>query len=345
MSNPDGTDLYKQAGVDVAAGDRLVDWLKEQAPVNPLGGEVVGSIGGFAGLFRPDFSQMKDPLLVSGTDGVGTKVLLACEAKQYDGLGQDLVAMCINDLYTIGATPLFFLDYFATGAIDEQAFKGVVSSIRHACVETRCALLGGETAEMPGLYSPGHFDLAGFVVGVVDREKMLGPHLVKGGDKIIGVASSGFHSNGYSLIRKWLDANPQMKQDATLIKNLLAPTTLYTELPNLVAEFGVAQIHAAANVTGGGLSGNLPRVLAEDTKAEVYWDKLRTPDWMGEFIEKSGSTRKDVEGTFNLGTGFVVVVSAGSEQAVINHFHSKGREAFEIGQITNHQGDPTLSYL
>ena len=240
---PRKVDPYQSAGVDVHKGDALVEWLQatKPSPSKKNGprtfGQAVAGIGGFAGLFRPDFGKMKDPLLIASTDGVGTKLLLGIKHKALNGLGHDLVAMCVKDLYTVGGTPLFFLDYFATGQLDTKQFKSVLASIKSACVYCNTPLLGGETAELPGLYEKGHFDLAGFVIGVVDGKKALGPERVKVGDKLYAIESSGFHSNGYSLVRSWLDKRKTPASPA-LIKKIMTPTRIYREIPGLVETLG-----------------------------------------------------------------------------------------------------------
>ena len=224
--------------------------------------------------------------------------MLGCEYDNVKGLGQDLVAMCVNDLYTMGARPLFFLDYYATGAIDENQFKDVVSGIKGALSACEAILIGGETAEMPGLYDKGHFDLAGFIVGCVDENKLLGPHRVENNDILYALESSGFHSNGYSLVRKWVSEN---KPTQEVIDKLLAPTKLYFEIPKLVETLGVDKIHSAANITGGGITGNLPRVMPKGSNCEINFDEIPTQKWVKDFIESNGAKLMDVETTFNLG--------------------------------------------
>lgn len=335
-------DLYKESGVDVAKGDRLVDWLQDSgaSTTNFPYGQLVNS-GGFAGLFRPQFGTMKDPLLVSGTDGVGTKVILGIEDHQTRGLGIDLVAMCVNDLYTLGARPLFFLDYFATSSLDETQFKEVLSGIRDGCALSQMALLGGETAEMPGLYKKGDFDLAGFVVGVVDGEQMLGAHRVVAGDKIYALPSNGFHSNGFSLVRKWLNECPSANDDRA---KLLTPTRIYHELPGIVDTLGTGVVHALANITGGGFSGNLPRVLPNDIVAEIEWERVETPSWMRTFIEDRGAKTADMEAVFNLGVGMMALIAADGAQDFEACAKAKGLGVYQIGQLTEGSGKPSLRF-
>ncbi|MFY7928903.1 MAG: phosphoribosylformylglycinamidine cyclo-ligase [Oligoflexus sp.] len=337
----EGKDFYKESGVDVAKGDALVDWLQNSGTPQSMG-SIVSGIGGFAGLFRPDFRGLEDPLLVSGTDGVGTKVLLGIEQGQLEGLGIDLVAMCVNDLYTVGARPLFFLDYYATGVLDEQQFKAVISGIRRGLSQCQTALLGGETAELPGLYAKGHLDLAGFVVGVVDGKRRLGPDLVRPGDQLIALESSGFHSNGYSLVRKWLSEKPVA---GDLMQKILEPTKIYSEVPALIEGLGWGKLHALANITGGGISGNLPRVLPEGVVAEIDPQSIPTQPWMKAFYETHGARFMDVEGVFNLGAGMIAVVEADASQTFLHLAKTLKLGAHVIGTIRAGHGEATVRYL
>lgn len=340
----DGTkNIYKDAGVDAAKGDALVDWLQSKKPpfVHPRGfGRVLDGIGGFAGLFALDWTRFKKPNLVASTDGVGTKLLLGIQEKVVGNLGQDLVAMCVNDLYTVGATPLFFLDYYATGALDEQQFKEILSSIKSSCAACSMALLGGETAEMPGLYEGGHFDLAGFVVGIVDEEARLGAHKVVQGDVLISLASSGLHSNGYSLIRKWLKEKPR----PDLIQKLMQPTKLYHEIPDLCLRFQNS-LHALANITGGGISGNLPRVIPENLSARISKHKIATPQWMNEFITSNNSSFEEVEEVFNLGIGMIAIVSQNDSEAFLVTSKELGLDPVTIGEIVPGKGPADVRYV
>lgn len=339
-----GLDLYKEAGVDVDKGDRLVDWLKESPESRDHRyGQVVSGIGGFSGLFRPNFGGMKDPLLVSGTDGVGTKVLLGIETGLVEGLGIDLVAMCVNDLYTIGARPLFFLDYYATGQLDEAQFKAVLTGIRKGCAQSGAALMGGETAEMPGLYGKGHFDLAGFVVGVVDGATALGPERVKAGDHLYAIASSGFHSNGYSLVRHWLKERSNLPSQ-TLLERLMTPTRIYHEIPQILDEVGPSVLHALANITGGGISGNLPRVIPNDIVCRIDTKALRTPDWMRQFIIEQGSTVLAQEAVFNLGAGMIAVVAPEGAAAFERSAAAHNLETYRIGHTASLPGEATVEF-
>lgn len=291
---------YKQAGVDIVAGDALVNWL-QSSNQQKKDKRIVGGIGGFAALFRADFRKMKSPCLVSSTDGVGTKVLLASHFNQYDGVGQDLVAMCVNDLLCVGADPLFFLDYYACGKLDLKNAQEFLSGVRRACAEVDCSLIGGETAEMPGVYKPEDFDCAGFAVGVVDEPKALGAHKVKVGDVVIGVPSSGFHSNGFSLLRKVFEKDLDQWRD-----KLMVPTALYGKLVKNLRK-NVKGLRACANITGGGLE-NIPRVLPYGTTLAV--EPWFVPEPFKVVKERTGMSWEKMLVTLNCGLGFAVIVDA-----------------------------------
>ncbi len=342
-----GLNLYKKSGVDVEKGDALVDWLKEDAASerrrSNQAGELVEGIGGFSGLFRPNFVGMKDPVLVASTDGVGTKLLLAIEEDYLEGVGIDLVAMCANDLFCIGARPMFFLDYYATGVLSSDQFKRVLVGIKHGLKLCDTPLLGGETAELPGLYEKGHFDLAGFIVGAVDNDKKLGPHLVKAGDKLYALASSGFHSNGYSLVRRWIKERPV---DKATIQKLLEPTKIYGKIPDMLHQLGHGKVHAIANITGGGISGNLPRVIPQNLRCEIAVGKLPIPAWMSQFIKDNDSTVLEVESVFNIGAGMIVAVDAESakEFETVSARFDFGPK--EIGVVkSRNQNEPEVGFV
>lgn len=328
-------DLYKEAGVDVAKGDRLVEWLQNDKTGDGTQrtryGSTVSGIGGFAALFRPDFRGLADPLLITSTDGVGTKVLLGIESGILTGLGQDLVSMCVNDLYTIGGRPLFFLDYYATGALDEAQFKDVLTGIKGACKQSGALLLGGETAEMPGLYEKGHFDLAGFVVGVVDGKKMLGPAHVRSGDKLYAIASSGFHSNGYSLVRRWVKDSGTVNR--ALMEKLMTPTRVYHEIPDLLDALGTEAFHSLANITGGGISGNLPRVMPEGVDCHITASALPVPGWMRDFIESHGTSVLAQEAVFNLGCGMIAAIAPNATTSFEAAARKAGLDVHAIGEV------------
>jgi len=333
-----GKDLYKQSGVDIDAGDSLVSWLQSEKTQKfslPEGAPLAG-LGGFSGLFGIDFSGMEKPVLVAGTDGVGTKLLLALDHDFLKGIGIDLVAMCANDLYCVGAKPLFFLDYYASGKLDRSQFQDVMTGIKAGLAKCSAYLLGGETAELPGLYEGRHFDLAGFVVGVVDQKKIIGPHLVRGGDRLVAIHSSGFHSNGYSLIRSWLNKTENPSRE--LIDHLLVPTEVYGSLPKILPELPEGTLHALANITGGGLSGNLVRVLPEKLDCHVELSALPTPQWMSEFILGHAPSLLDVEAVLNLGVGMVAAIDPRGVSAFHKLCKSAGYQTTEIGDVSAGSG-------
>lgn len=316
---------YQSAGVDVETGDAFVDWIaSDQSTSTPHIEKIVEGVGGFASLFRFQYSQMKNPCLVTCTDGVGTKVLLAAQYKQYSGIGQDLVAMCVNDLICTGGEPLLFLDYYAVGKLELLAAQDFLTSVKKACLESNCALVGGETAEMPGVYRPGDFDCAGFAVGVVDEHESWGAHRVQSGDRLLGVASSGFHSNGYSLLRKvFQDDLDQWKDE------LLKPTALYVKF---VQEIKKAQIvvHAAAHITGGGIE-NIPRVLPKNLKwNQKEWD---LPESFLEVQKRTGMTKQEMLTTLNCGVGFVLILNAENWQLAKQVAEKCGFKTFDLGEV------------
>lgn len=345
MTTPNRPDLYKEAGVDVAKGDELVEWLQStdvRASATKFGAKVSG-IGGFAALFRPNFAGLKDPLLISSTDGVGTKVLLGIETGLLSGLGLDLVGMCVNDLYTLGGRPLFFLDYYATGHLEAHQFKEVLTGIKKGCVQSGALLLGGETAEMPGLYSHGHFDLAGFVVGVVDGEAMLGPQRVQVGDILYALPSSGFHSNGFSLVRRWVEQS-KGQLTAAQYEQLMTPTRIYHEIPELLEALGPHVFHALANITGGGISGNLPRVMPPNVTCRIEASALPTPPWMKSFIESHGTTALAQEAVFNLGCGMIAAIDRTGAQAFERAARAVGLSVCPVGHVAPGSGDPHVLF-
>ena len=316
---------YKSSGVDIEAGDALVDWLTEtESKIKmPHADKIVSGIGGFASLFRADFSKMKKPCLVTCTDGVGTKVKLAAQYQRYEGIGQDLVAMCVNDLICTGGEPLLFLDYYATGKLDLAAAKTFLQSVRKACADSDCALVGGETAEMPGVYADKDFDCAGFAVGVVDEEKTLGAHLVKSKDRVLGVASSGFHSNGYSLLRKVFE-----KDMDQWIETLIKPTALYVQLAKALKE-NVA-VHALAHMTGGGIE-NIPRVLP----AGVSWKKKdwTWPEPFREVQKRTQMTDDKMLVTLNCGVGLSVILPGSEMAKAVETCEKLGFQTYDLGEI------------
>jgi phosphoribosylformylglycinamidine cyclo-ligase len=315
---------YKQAGVDVEAGDALVDWLKATQPARwPHQERLVDGIGGFAALFRGDFKELKEPCLVSCTDGVGTKLKVAVHFNSYAEVAQDLVAMCVNDLICSGAQPLFFLDYYASGKLQLNAAKEFLSGVREACLESDMALIGGETAEMPGVYEGNDFDCAGFSVGVVDKGAALGGHRVKVGHRLLGLSSSGFHSNGFSLLRKVFAA------DIDSWKNeLLKPTALYVKV--VKAALKIKGVNAIAHITGGGME-NLPRVLPEFTQAAVKSWPVPAP--FLEVKKRTGMSWMEMLKTLNCGIGMVWVVDDGQFSELKKLVESFGFRGFDLGQV------------
>jgi phosphoribosylformylglycinamidine cyclo-ligase len=333
---------YKEAGVDIDAGDALVDHIKPLAKSTDRAG-VMGGLGGFGGLFDLRAAGFKDPILVSGTDGVGTKLKVAIEAGMPDTVGIDLVAMCVNDIVVQGAEPLFFLDYFATGELDQRQAKQVIAGIASGCSEAGCALVGGETAEMPGLYRQGEYDLAGFAVGAAERSRLL-PRGVEPGDTILGLASSGVHSNAFSLVRRvvevsglpWSAAAP-FDPKQSLGHALMTPTRIYVRA--LLALHRVGLLKAAAHITGGGLPGNLPRVLQQDTQAvlEPIWS---VPPVFGWLARTGGITPEEMLRVFNCGIGMALVVA--DADAATELLRDHGESVARIGRIAVGSGPATV---
>ena len=327
--------IYKQAGVDINQAENLVNWLQKDKDDPSSKGLHLSGIGGFASLYKADFSKYHSPILASSTDGVGTKVLLALENDFLDHIGIDLVAMCVNDLYTVGADPLFFLDYYASGRINSRHFKSIISSIKRGLKTCGASLLGGETAEMPGLYSGNHLDLAGFVVGLVDEHLLLNKSLVKENDILIGLPSNGFHSNGYSLIRKWLKDKPA---SSDVIKKLLSPTKIYSEIPQLCSEFSLKGLRSFAHITGGGVPGNLSRILPDHLSATISFSELQTPPWMKKFILSNTDQIKDVVDVFNFGVGMIACISKDIKDDFLYFLSEFNAKGFEIGVIKKRIG-------
>ncbi len=329
---------YRAAGVDIDAGDALVDRIKPFAARTRIP-EVLGGVGGFAGLCALP-SGLVDPILVSGTDGVGTKLKLAFLADVHDTVGIDLVAMCVNDIVTCGARPLFFLDYFATGRLDVARAADVIRGIADGCTQAGCALLGGETAELPGFYADGEYDLAGFAVGVVERAKILDGSAVRPGDVVLGIASSGVHSNGYSLVRKALLERAGLTLDAhvdalgeTLGAALLRPTRIYAKSVQAVLAAAPGAVHALSHITGGGLPGNVPRVLPEGLGVVVDPAAWARPA-IFDLVQRAGDVDEDeMRRTFNLGLGLVAVVDPAHADAVKAAFIAAGEAATVIGEV------------
>lgn len=336
---------YQQAGVDIDAGNALVQRIKPFIKTTHRLG-VMGSLGGFGGLF--DLSQINcaNPVLVSGTDGVGTKLKLAQQMNDHSTIGIDLVAMCVNDIIVMGAEPLFFLDYYACGQLNNDQAAEVIRGIAEGCRLSGCALIGGETAEMPGMYDRGDYDLAGFVVGVVDKNQIIDGRDIEAGHRIVGVASSGPHSNGYSLIRRLikdhkLDLNTAFG-DSTLGQTLLTPTTLYPK-PVLSLLSNEAPVLGMAHITGGGLMENINRVLPEGLAVELKRDSWPLPKIFSYLQELGNIEEIELLKTFNSGIGLCLIVPEDAVNKTIAHFQSQQLDAWSIGQIIKHTGqDVTL---
>ncbi len=315
---------YKKAGVDIEAGDELVSWLKSNQPTEwPHQKNLVSGIGGFSALFRADFQNYNKPCLVSATDGVGTKLKVALEFESYESVAQDLVAMCVNDMICCGAQPLFFLDYFATGKLQLNQAKSFLKGVQEACIEADCALIGGETAEMPGMYTNGDFDCAGFSVGVVDQDKALGSHRVKDGDLILSVSSNGFHSNGFSLLRKVFEKDlPDWKEE------LLKPTALYVQLA--IKLFPLESLHAMAHITGGGMD-NIMRVLPKEANVHLsFWD---IPDPFIEVKKRAGMSWRSLFQTLNCGMGLTLVVDPKDRDLYLKTIEDFGFQGSVISKV------------
>lgn len=328
---------YKDAGVDIELADRVIGSLSHRikATFRP---EVLGKMGGFAALFRPEWKRYEDPLLVSATDGVGTKLKIAFLSGIHDTVGIDLVAMNVNDLLVTGAEPLFFLDYFATGAIEPETVRSVISGIADGCEQAGCALIGGETAEMPDFYGAGEYDLAGFSVGIVDRPKVIDGSLIEVGDKVIGIASSGLHSNGFSLVRRVLLERKGYSLDAhvaelgkTLGEELITPTTIYVKpVLDVCREFTV---RGMAHITGGGFVGNLPRSLPENCSATIHKGAWETPRIFDMLRKEAGLNDDDMFHTFNMGIGYVLIVRPDLVDRVLHEIEGRELNAWLIGDI------------
>jgi len=328
---------YKNAGVDIDAGNEFVRRIRAlvRSTFRP---EVLTDIGGFGGLFRFDPKKYKDPVLVSGTDGVGTKLKIASLLGRHDTVGVDLVAMCVNDVAVCGAEPLFFLDYLAVGKLAVGQAETIIAGIVEGCRQAGCALIGGETAEMPGFYPDGEYDLAGFAVGVVERDRLIDGSRVRPGDVVIGLASTGLHSNGYSLARRVLLEQAKMtlkeqvpRQSETLGEILLRPTRIYVRTIRALVEAG--EIRAIAHITGGGLTENLPRVLPEGCQA-VITRKAWTPPPIFGLIQSRGHVGDDeMFRVFNMGAGLVLVVPPDRADTVLRSAEAQGDKAFRIGMI------------
>jgi len=340
---PSGGLSYRDAGVDIDAGNRLIEQIKPYA-ASTRRPEVMGGLGGFGALFELPPDRYREPVLVAGTDGVGTKLRLAMQMQRHDTIGIDLVAMCVNDLIVQGAEPLFFLDYYATGHLNVDAAADVIKGIAEGCRQAGAALSGGETAEMPGMYQGEDYDLAGFCVGVVEKSRIIDGSRVQAGDVLIGLPSSGPHSNGYSLIRKILEVSGVALDTpfdgTTLGEALLAPTRIYVK--PLLALFEQVSVHALAHITGGGLSENLPRVMPTDTAAVIdrqSWQRPVVFDWLQ---EQGRVEDNEMFRTFNNGLGMVLIIDANDVDRSVTLLKEHGEAPVVIGRIEADPGQPRV---
>ena len=337
MSTGKNALTYAAAGVDIDAGNALVEQIKPHAKRTNRSGVMAG-LGGFGGLFDLKAAGFNDPILVSATDGVGTKLRIAIDTGHYDTIGIDLVAMCVNDLVCQGAEPLFFLDYFATGHLDVGIASRIIAGIAEGCVQSGCALIGGETAEMPGMYAGDDFDLAGFAVGAMERGAAL-PSDVRSGDVLLGLPSSGVHSNGYSLVRKLVELSglgwdaPSPFGGETLGAELLAPTRLYVK--SCLAAIAAGGVHGFAHITGGGLTENIPRVLGEGQGVHIDLDSWALPPVFKWLAAQGGISNDEMLKTFNCGIGMVIVADAQSADAVAEALAALGETVIRLGQVTD----------
>ncbi|HEY8420710.1 MAG TPA: phosphoribosylformylglycinamidine cyclo-ligase [Thermoclostridium sp.] len=332
---------YKEAGVDVHAGYKAVELMKRHV-ARTMRAEVLTDIGGFGGLFSLENINIKKPVLVSGTDGVGTKLKLAFALDKHDTVGIDCVAMCVNDVVCSGAAPLFFLDYIATGKLNPYKVESIVKGISEGCLMAGCALIGGETAEMPGFYPENEYDLAGFCVGIADKDKIIDGKSIKSGDKLIGIASSGVHSNGFSLVRKLFSDNKQALDEyyeelnAPIGEVLLTPTKIYVKaILKLIENFDIKGI---AHITGGGFIENIPRMIPEGLKAVIHKGTWPVLPIFKLISEKGNVSEMDMYNTFNMGIGMVLAVDAGVSEKVIGCINELGEKAYIIGEIAEGEG-------
>ena len=343
--NPEGSLNYRDAGVDIDAGNELVERIKPAIKSTRRQGSV-GSVGGFGGLFELPLERYRNPLMVSGTDGVGTKLKLAIELDSLDGIGIDLVAMCANDIAVLGAEALFFLDYFATGHLELKQAERVINGIAQGCKLAGCALIGGETAEMPGIYQPGDFDLAGFCVGIVEKDGIIDGSRVAAGNRLVALASSGVHSNGFSLVRKIIEVTgAKLTQDCgdqSLAEALIAPTRIYVK--NLLSLSGTCQVNAIAHITGGGLIDNIPRVLPRQLSASIdlsSWQLTPVFEW----LQQAGNIEQlEMLRTFNCGVGLVLAIDAEREQSCLEQLHALGENAWVIGEVIPRENNAAVVF-
>ncbi len=332
------SDSYKAAGVDVTAGYRSVELIKKHVARTTIPG-VLSGLGGFGGIFAPQLSGMKEPVLISGTDGVGTKLRLAFLMDKHDTIGIDCVAMCVNDIICGGGAPLFFLDYIAVGKNIPERVEQIVAGVAEGCVQSGCALIGGETAEMPGFYAEDEYDLVGFAVGIADREKILDSKNVRAGDVIVALPSSGVHSNGFSLVRKALRVEEKGRVDQyiaelgkTLGEDLLTPTQIYVK--PILALLEQVNIHSLSHITGGGFYENIPRALPKGLGARVELAKVKTPPIFDVIAKEGKIPQRDMFNTFNMGVGMCAVVAPEDADKAVSILRANGVEAYPIGMVT-----------
>ena len=328
---------YADAGVDIDAGNKAVELMKDSVRAT-YRSEVIGDLGGFGGLFALNTGKYKEPVLVSGTDGVGTKLKLAFMADKHDTIGQDAVAMCVNDILVQGAEPLFFLDYIAVDKVDSQKVANIVKGVANACKESGCALIGGETAEMAGFYAKGEYDIAGFCVGVVDKSKIITGDKVKAGDVLLGLPSSGVHSNGFSLVRKVFDVeNSDIKSPVAALggksigETLLTPTKIYVK--PMLALFEAVKVKGVSHITGGGFYENIPRSIPQGLGAKIEKSAVRVLPIFDLIAKKGNIPERDMFNTFNMGVGMSVVVAAEDADKALQVLRANGEDAYIIGSI------------
>ena len=331
------SESYKEAGVDITSGYRAVELMKEHVSKTMVFGNT-SPVGGFGGLLQPDLTGMTEPILVSGTDGVGTKLKLAFLQDKHDSVGIDCVAMCVNDIICVGAKPLFFLDYIAVGKNVPEKVASIVKGVADGCIQSECCLIGGETAEMPGFYPEDEYDLAGFAVGIVDKSKVIDIEKVSEGDAVIGIASSGIHSNGYSLVRKVFDVENtdlgrtyEELDGKSLGEVLLTPTKIYVK--PMMALFREMVPHAVMHITGGGFYENIPRALPAGMTARIYKDQLEIPGIFKLLMKEGNNPERDMFNTYNMGTGMTVVVPKEKATRAIEIIEAAGERAKVIGEI------------
>ena len=322
------SDAYAASGVDITAGYKAVELMKEYVAKTVNDG-VVSDVGGFGGLFCPDIGGMKNPILVSGTDGVGTKLKIAFVADKHDTVGIDAVAMCVNDIICCGAKPLFFLDYIACGRNFPHKIAEIVKGVADGCVQSGAALIGGETAEMPGFYPENEYDLAGFAVGIVDKEKILDKTRVEAGDKIIALPSSGVHSNGFSLVRKIFA--DELQHDGELLRRLLTPTKIYVK--PVLALLDQVDVKSIAHITGGGFYENIPRSLPEGLSACIEKKDVRVTDIFKLIAENGKIPEHDMFNTFNMGVGMTITVSSCEADKAVSILNAAGESAYVLGEV------------